>query len=26
VARIRRDAPGVFAVYHRGIRQSETGQ
>lgn len=23
VARIRRDAPGVFAIYHRGIRHSE---
>jgi len=26
VARIRLDAPGVFAIYHRGICQQETGQ
>lgn len=26
VARIRRDAPGVFAIYHRGVRHSEVGQ
>ncbi len=26
VARIRRDAPGVFAIYHRGVRHSEAGQ
>ncbi len=26
VAHIRRDAPGVFAIYHRGIRQAEIGQ
>lgn len=26
VARIRNDAPGVFAIYHRGICQPETGQ
>lgn len=26
VARIRRDAPGVVAIYHRGVRHSEAGQ
>lgn len=26
VARIRRDAPGVFAIYHRGICQAESGK
>lgn len=26
VAHIRRDAPGVFAIYHRGVRRSEAGQ
>ena len=26
VARIRHDAPGVFAIYHRGICQRATGQ
>jgi len=25
VARIRRDAPGVFAIYYRGVRYSEAG-
>ncbi|MFO7553443.1 MAG: TetR/AcrR family transcriptional regulator [Haliea sp.] len=26
VAHIRRDAPRVFAIYHRGVRHSEAGQ